>query len=53
MSNIITATQTEINIWETEHHNRIVKWTKDFVDMTIEFVLDDVKSGEVVMFKIS
>lgn len=49
---IIAASQSEINKWESDNKERIVKWEKDFETMTIVFILDDLKTGEAITFKI-
>lgn len=45
--------QKEIDMWELEHFDRIVKWIKDFEKSQITFVLDDEKHGEQHIFSIS
>jgi hypothetical protein len=44
-------TQAEINIWEMENFNRIVKWIKDFEKNTIQFCFDE-KCKDSVTFLI-
>lgn len=43
-------TQEQINQWEKEHFDEIIRWEKDFEKNTITFVLN---TGEKKVFEIT